>query len=55
MGAASILIESAALYSLSGILYLVPFSLQYGTGILFGQIWSKMSVSPRIHSNNAIK
>ncbi|PPQ89971.1 hypothetical protein CVT25_009611 [Psilocybe cyanescens] len=42
-GAAAILIESAAPYSLLGMMYLVPFSLQYGTGILFGQLWSKMS------------
>ncbi|KDR85990.1 hypothetical protein GALMADRAFT_54226 [Galerina marginata CBS 339.88] len=42
-GAAAILVESAALYSILGIMYLIPYSLHNGTGILFGQLWSKMS------------
>lgn len=43
-GAAAILVESAAPYSILGIMYLIPYSLQNGTSILFGQLWSKMSV-----------
>ncbi|PPR02747.1 hypothetical protein CVT26_009458 [Gymnopilus dilepis] len=42
-GAAAILVDSAAPYSVLGILYLIPFSMQNGLGILFGQLWSKMS------------
>lgn len=43
--AAAILIESAAFYSASGIMYLIPYALQFQVGIFFGQIWTKMSVS----------
>jgi hypothetical protein len=42
--AAAILVESAAFYSASGIMFLVPYALQLQVGILFGQIWTKMSV-----------
>ncbi|KAF8902250.1 hypothetical protein CPB84DRAFT_1679001 [Gymnopilus junonius] len=42
-GAAAILVESAAPYSVLGLMYLIPYSLQNDTGILFGQLWSKMS------------
>jgi len=43
--AAAILVESAAPYSILGLMYLIPFSRQDGIAILFGQLWSKMSVS----------
>lgn len=43
--AIAILVESAAFYSASGIMYLIPYALQLQVGILFGQIWTKMSVS----------
>lgn len=42
--AAAILVESAAFYSASGIMFLIPYALQLQVGILFGQIWTKMSV-----------
>jgi len=42
--AAAILVESAALYTVSGITYLIPYALQLDVGILFGQLWTKMSV-----------
>ncbi|KAF9562253.1 hypothetical protein CPC08DRAFT_634288 [Agrocybe pediades] len=41
--AAAMLVESAAPYSILGLMYLIPFSRQDGIGILFGQLWSKMS------------
>ena len=44
-GAAAILVESAAFYSASGIMFLIPYAMQLQIGILFGQIWTKMSVS----------
>ena len=43
--AAAILVESAAFYSASGIMFLIPYAMQLQVGILFGQIWTKMSVS----------
>lgn len=43
--AAAILVESAALYSASGIMYLIPYALQLDVAVFFGQIWTKMSVS----------
>ena len=43
--AATILVESAAFYSASGIMFLIPYAMQLQVGILFGQIWTKMSVS----------
>ena len=43
--AVAILVESAAFYSASGIMFLIPYALQLQVGILFGQIWTKMSVS----------
>lgn len=42
--AAAILVESAAFYSASGILYLIPYGMQLQLGVLFGQIWTMMSV-----------
>jgi len=41
---AAILVESAAFYSASGIMFLIPYAMQLQVGILFGQIWTKMSV-----------
>ena len=41
---AAILVESAAFYSASGIMFLVPYAMQLQVAILFGQIWTKMSV-----------
>lgn len=43
--AAAILVESAAFYSVSGIMFLIPYAMQRQVAILFGQIWTKMSVS----------
>jgi len=42
--AVAILVESAAFYSASGIMFLIPYAMQLQVGILFGQIWTKMSV-----------
>jgi len=42
--AAAILVESAAFYSASGVMFLIPYAMQLEVGILFGQIWTKMSV-----------
>jgi len=42
--AAAILVESAAFYSASGIMFLIPYAMQVQVAILFGQIWTKMSV-----------
>ncbi|KAF8815711.1 hypothetical protein BYT27DRAFT_7079105 [Phlegmacium glaucopus] len=42
--AAAILVESAAFYSAAGIMYLIPYGLQIDLCILFGQLWTKMSV-----------
>ncbi|XP_006453825.1 hypothetical protein AGABI2DRAFT_213298 [Agaricus bisporus var. bisporus H97] len=36
-------IESAALYSIVGILYLVPYATESQTAICFGQIWAKLT------------
>ncbi|KAF8167193.1 hypothetical protein B0H34DRAFT_645238 [Crassisporium funariophilum] len=41
---AAILVESAAPYSLLGIMYLIPYGLKSPLAILFGQLWTKMSV-----------
>jgi hypothetical protein len=38
-------IESAALYTISGTLYLVPYALESQTAIAFGQVWAKLTVS----------
>lgn len=42
---AAILIESAAPYSLVGLMFLIPYARQSGTAIAFGQVWAKMTVS----------
>jgi hypothetical protein len=42
---AAILIESAAPYSLVGLMFLIPYARQSGTAIVFGQVWAKMTVS----------
>jgi hypothetical protein len=42
---ASMLIESAAPYSLVGIMFLVPYAMHSGTAIGFGQVWAKLTVS----------
>lgn len=44
-GAVAILVESSALYSVFGIMYLVPFALGAPIADVFGQLWTKMSVS----------
>jgi len=44
LSAAAILVESAAFYSASGIMYLVPYAMGLDLCVLFGQIWTKMSV-----------
>jgi len=43
-GAVAILVESSALYSVFGIMYLVPFALGVPIADVFGQLWTKMSV-----------
>lgn len=42
---AAMLIESAAPYSLVGIMFLIPYALGSGTAIAFGQVWAKLTVS----------
>lgn len=42
--AAAILVESSAMYSVAGIVYLVPYALELPIADLFGQLWTKMSV-----------
>lgn len=42
---ASVFIESAALYSLVGIMFLVPFATGSQTSIAFGQVWAKLTAS----------
>ncbi|KAF8812843.1 hypothetical protein BYT27DRAFT_7132223 [Phlegmacium glaucopus] len=42
--AAAILVESAAFYSAAGIMYLIPYAMQLDLSLLFGQLWTKMSV-----------
>jgi hypothetical protein len=41
----SILIESAAPYSLVGIMFLIPYAMGSATAISFGQVWAKLTVS----------
>ena len=40
----SVLIESAAPYSMVGFMFLVPYALKHGTAIAFGQVWAKLTV-----------
>jgi len=48
-GIAAILIESAAPYSLVGLMFLIPYAKQSGTAIAFGQVWAKMTcLSPQL-------
>jgi len=42
-GLMTIMVESAAPYSLLGILYLVPYALGSEIAIAFGQVWAKMT------------
>jgi len=46
---ASMLIESAAPYSLVGFMFLVPYARGDGTAIAFGQVWAKLTVSSNAH------
>ncbi|KAF9449976.1 hypothetical protein P691DRAFT_726891 [Macrolepiota fuliginosa MF-IS2] len=41
--AAAVFIESAALYSIVGIMFLVPYAAQSQTSIAFGQVWAKLT------------
>jgi len=41
---AAVLVESSALYSAFGIMYLIPFALEAPIADLFGQLWTKLSV-----------
>lgn len=43
-GAVAILVESSTLYSVFGIMYLVPFAMGVPIADLFGQLWTKTSV-----------
>lgn len=46
---ASMLIESAAPYSMVGIMFLIPYALGNGTAISFGQVWAKLAcLSPQL-------
>ncbi|KAM6498921.1 hypothetical protein JOM56_006869 [Amanita muscaria] len=48
-GVAAILIESAAPYSLVGLMFLIPYTQKSGTAIAFGQVWAKMTcLSPQL-------
>ncbi|CAA7265024.1 unnamed protein product [Cyclocybe aegerita] len=42
-GVASMLIESAAPYSLVGIMFLIPYAMGSPTAISFGQVWAKLT------------
>ncbi len=42
---ASVFIESAALYRLAGIMFLVPYAVGSQTAIAFGQVWAKLTAS----------
>ena len=44
-GAAAILVESAAPYTLTGIIFLIPYARSSPVGAAFGQIWAKFTVS----------
>lgn len=44
----SILIESAAPYSLVGIMFLIPYAMKSPTAISFGQVWAKITVCPSL-------
>ncbi|PPR07513.1 hypothetical protein CVT24_006882 [Panaeolus cyanescens] len=44
VGPSAICVESAALYTIMGIIYLIPYALQHDIAVFFGQLWSKMSV-----------
>lgn len=52
-GVASVLIESAAPYSLVGMMFLIPYAIGNGTAVSFGQVWAKIAVGPPLlHTNN---
>jgi hypothetical protein len=40
---ASMLIESAAPYSMVGLMFLIPYAMGSGTAIAFGQVWAKVT------------
>ncbi|KAF9562250.1 hypothetical protein CPC08DRAFT_797506 [Agrocybe pediades] len=45
----AMLIESAAPYSIFGIMFLIPYALGHGTAISFGQVWAKIAcLSPQL-------
>lgn len=46
-GAIAILVESAAPYTLIGIVFLIPYARSSPVGAAVGQIWAKFTVSPR--------
>ena len=43
--AMAILIESAAMYSITGFMTIIPYGLNADTSIAFGQVWAKLAVS----------
>jgi hypothetical protein len=48
-GIAAILIESAAPYSIVGLMFLIPYAQGSATAIAFGQVWAKMTcLSPQL-------
>ncbi|KAF8489954.1 hypothetical protein BU17DRAFT_53348 [Hysterangium stoloniferum] len=48
-GVLSILIESAALYSIIGFMTIIPYGINAPTSIAFGQVWSKLAaISPQL-------
>jgi len=48
-GVASILIESAALYSIIGTMMLIPYGLNAPTAVAFAQVWEKLAaIAPQL-------
>lgn len=52
---AAVFIESAALYSMVGIMFLVPYAKGHQTSISFGQVWAKLTVSGDHPSSKRLK
>lgn len=45
-GVSAILVESAAPYSILGVVFLIPYATSSPTALAFSQIWGKFGVSP---------
>jgi hypothetical protein len=46
---ASMLVESAAPYSVFGIMFLIPYAMGNPIAISFGQVWAKIAVCPFVN------